>query len=288
MFHRQWLGLTDLASQPKDAKLYAQFTPALADAMLNETALFTDAVIRKGDGLLKTLLTSNMAYPQGALFGVYGVTQPAGYQAGTAVPLDASKRAGILTQAAFLTRWAHADQTSPVHRGKLIRLNVLCGTVPPPPDNANTTPPPPTPTTSTKERFAQHVADPTCAGCHQLMDPIGLGFENYDSIGAYRTMDGLGAVDATGKIVAAGADVTGPFNGAVELAQKLANSSDVASCFANQWFRFSLGRMESVNDSCSIQSIHETFSASGGNIREMMARIALSPSFRNVRLTPGG
>jgi hypothetical protein len=101
-------------------------------------------------------------------------------------------------------------------------------------------------------------------------------------------MDGLGAVDATGKIVAAGADVTGPFNGAVELAQKLANSSDVASCFANQWFRFSLGRMESVNDSCSIQSIHETFSASGGNIREMMARIALSPSFRNVRLTPGG
>lgn len=288
MFHRQWLGLTHLAAQPKDATLYAQFSPALADAMLHETALFTDAVIRQGDGLLKTLLTSNLAYPQGALFDVYGVPQPAGYQVGTAVALDASKRAGILTQAAFLSRWAHADQTSPVHRGKLIRLNVLCGTVPPPPDNANTTPPPPTAITSTRQRFAQHVADPTCAGCHQLMDPIGLGFENYDSIGAYRTMDGLGAVDATGNVIAAAADVTGPFNGAVELAHKLAGSSDVANCFANQWFRFALGRMESGNDSCSIQSIHDTFRASGGNIRELMARLALSPSFRNVRLTPGG
>jgi hypothetical protein len=288
MFHQQWLGLGDLPAQPKDATLYAQFTPALGQAMLNETGRFTDAVIRGGDGLLKTLLTSNMAYPEGALFGVYGVSQPAGYQLGTPVALDATKRAGLLTQAAFLSRWAHANQTSPVHRGKLIRLNVLCGTVPPPPENANTTPPPPSPATSTRQRFAQHVADPTCAGCHQLMDPIGLGFENYDSIGAYRTVDGLGPVDATGNIVAAASDLNGAFNGAVELANKLAQSSDVENCFANQWFRFSLGRMESENDACSISNIHEAFRASGGNIRDLLARIALSPSFRNVRLSPGG
>jgi hypothetical protein len=159
---------------------------------------------------------------------------------------------------------------------------------PPPPDNANTTPPEPTPATSTRERFAQHVADPACAGCHAFMDPIGLGFEHYDPIGAYRTMDGLGPVDATGNIVAGGADLDGQFDGAVELANKLANSEQVATCFANQWFRFSLGRMESSNDSCSISAIHESFRSSGGNVRDLLTRIALSASFRNVRVTPEG
>jgi len=120
------------------------------------------------------------------------------------------------------------------------------------------------------------------------MDPIGLGFENFDAIGAYRTVDGLGDVDATGNIVAAGADLAGSFNGALELANKLAQSQDVGNCFAQQWFRFSMGRMESVDDSCSIQSIHDAFRASGGNIRDLLARIAVSPSFRNVRVTPGG
>jgi len=287
-FHRQWLDLTDLPSQPKDATVFPTFNPQVADAMMQETTLFADYVVRQGDGLLKTLLTSNASFPQGGLFGVYGVTQPAGYQAGTPVMLDATKRAGILTQAAFLTRWSHNNQTSPVHRGKLIRLNVMCGNVPPPPMNVNTTPPAPTPATSTRQRFAQHSSDPTCATCHQLMDPIGLGFENFDAIGAYRTVDGLGDVDATGNIVAAGADLAGSFNGALELANKLAQSQDVGNCFAQQWFRFSMGRMESVDDSCSIQSIHDAFRASGGNIRDLLARIALSPSFRNVRVTPGG
>ena len=287
-FHRQWLDLTDLPSQPKDATAFPTFNAQVADAMMQETTLFADYVVRQGDGLLKTLLTSNASFPQGGLFGVYGLTQPAGYQVGTPVMLDPTKRAGILTQAAFLTRWSHNNQTSPVHRGKLIRLNVMCGNVPPPPMNVNTTPPAPTPATSTRQRFAQHSSDPTCATCHQLMDPIGLGLENFDAIGAYRTMDGLGPVDATGNIVAAGGDLVGSFNGALELVNKLAQSQDVSDCFASQWFRFSMGRMESVDDSCSMQDIQDAFHASGGNIRDLLARIAVSPSFRNVRLTPGG
>jgi hypothetical protein len=287
LFHRQWLDVTELPEQVKSATVYPRYNAALGDAMMSELAMFTDHVVRKGDGLFKTLMTSNLAFPQGGLFGIYGVTQPSGFTVGSSVTLNASQRAGILTQAAFLTRWAHGDQTSPVHRGKLVRLNVLCGYVPPPPANANTNPPPPTPTTSTRERFAQHDADPTCGNCHQLMDPIGLGFENFDGIGAWRTMDGLGAVDATGNIVAVGPDLAGTFNGAVELANKLASSQEVSNCFANQWFRFSMGRMESTNDACSIKGIRDAFRTSGGNIRELISRVVLSPAFRNVRLTGG-
>ena len=287
LFHRQWLDLTELPDQTKDPAVYPRYNAALGDAMMQELAMYSDYVVRKGDGLLKTLLTSNMAFPQGGLFDLYGVTQPTGFKVGDPVMLDGSKRAGILTQAAFLTRWAHGNQTSPVHRGKLVRLNVMCGYVPPPPVNANTTPPAPTTSTSTRERFAQHDADPNCGGCHQLMDPIGLGFETFDAIGAFRTMDGLGPVDATGNIVMGGPDLDGKFNGPVELAQRLANSQAVSNCMVNQWFRYSMGRMESTNDACSIQGIREAFTASGGNIRELLARVALSPAFRNVRLTTG-
>jgi len=84
-----------------------------------------------------------------------------------------------------------------------------------------------------------------------------------------------------------GPDLDGKFNGPVELAQRLANSQAVSNCMVNQWFRYSMGRMESTNDACSIQGIREAFTASGGNIRELLARVALSPAFRNVRLTTG-
>jgi hypothetical protein len=283
-FHRQWLDVEDVASQAKDPALFPQYGADLAAAMLEETGLFSDYVVRGGDGLLETLLTSNVAFPQGGLFAVYGVPQPPGFSVGSPVALDANQRAGILTQAAFLTKWSHNNQTSPVHRGKLVRLNLLCGFIGSPPPNVNTTPPPPTAATSTRERFAQHESDPVCASCHVLMDPIGLGFEHYDPIGAYRDVDGLGAVDATGDIVQAGPDLEGTFDGALELAGKLARSTEVRNCVANQWFRFSMGRMESTDDSCSISGLHDAFRASGGNIRDLIVRVILSPSFRNVRL----
>jgi hypothetical protein len=287
LFHRQWLDVTDLPDRAKDPVAYPRYSAQVGDAMMQELAMFSDYVVRRGDGLLKTLLTSNIAFPQGGLFDIYGVAQPAGFKVGDPITLDASRRAGLLTQAAFLTRWAHGNQTSPVHRGKLVRLNVLCGSVPPPPADANTNPPAPTAATSTRERFAQHSSDATCANCHVMMDPIGLGFEHFDGIGAYRTMDGLGAVDARGEIVNAGPDLAGPFDGAIELANRLAESRDVSNCMVNQWFRFSMGRMETTNDACSIRGIRDSFTASGGNIRELLARIAVSPAFRNVRLTPG-
>jgi hypothetical protein len=119
------------------------------------------------------------------------------------------------------------------------------------------------------------------------MDPIGLGFENFDSVGAYRTMDGLGAVDPTGQILAGGSDLDGSFTGALELINRLAQSTEVQDCAASQWFRFSMGRMESTNDACSISSLRDSFRSSGGNIRDLLARIVLSPAFRSVRLNGG-
>lgn len=284
-FHLQWLGIGELDNVEKDPLRFPQFSPALVDAMRAETASFSDFVVRRGDGLMSTLLTAGFSFPQGPLFQLYGLTQPAGFQPGTQVPSKPAERAGILTQAAFLATHAHRDQTSPVHRGIFVRENILCQPLMPPPANVNTTPPAVTDATTTRARFAAHEADPICAGCHTLIDPIGLAFENYDAIGAYRTQDGINPVDASGEVKGGTGSLAGPFEGAIELARKLAGSPEAANCLTNQWFRFALGRMESNDDACSLQSIRTGFATSGGNVRQLLTRLVQADAFRYVRAT---
>jgi hypothetical protein len=286
-FHRQWLGVADLPTVDRDATKYPSFSPDLAAAAYEETKAFSNYVLRKGDGELSTLLTSNLAFPSGALFQVYGAQQPAGYQAGTPVALDGSQRAGLLTQAAFLMKHAHTDQTSPVHRGILVRENLLCGKILPPPPTLVVTLPAVTAATSTRQRFSRHDADPACGGCHKDIDPLGMGFENYDPIGQYRTMDGLGPVDASGAFTNVRPDLTGPFNGAVEMAQALAKSSEVADCVSRHWFRFALGRVESFDDACTVSGIQSGFDASSGNVPQLLEALAVSEAFGHVRSSGG-
>ncbi len=283
-FHLQWLGINEMEDVQKDSVAFPLYDAALKTAMRAETAAFSDYVIRSGDGLLSTLFTADFSVIDGPLFDLYGVAKPSGFTPGSPTTLDPLERSGLLTQAAFLATHAHRDQTSPVHRGIIIRENLLCQPIDSPPANVNNVPPTPTPGTTTRERFAAHDSNPDCAGCHSLMDPIGLGFENYDAIGAYRTMEGDAEVDASGEIIVADADLLGTFDGAIELSHKLAGSRQVADCMANQWFRFALGRMESNDDACALQDVYEGFAASGGNVRELLARIATSDSFRHVRL----
>jgi hypothetical protein len=147
----------------------------------------------------------------------------------------------------------------------------------------NAAPLPPAAGMTTRDRFAAHESDPMCGTCHLMMDPIGLGFENYDAIGAWRTTENGLPIDATGEIVKATGDASGKFDGVIDLGHKLAASQQVADCVANQWFRFALGRMEANDDACALQAIHDGFAASGGNIRDLITKLVLSDAFRNVR-----
>jgi hypothetical protein len=142
-----------------------------------------------------------------------------------------------------------------------------------------------TPGVSTRERLAQHKAEMSCNACHVLIDPIGLGFESYDAIGRYRTMDGGKAVDASGEV--SKTDVDGPFKGVGELSAKLATSATVEACVGKQWFRYSMGRAEGVADTCSVASMAKTFHDAGADLRTLPMAIVQTPAFLYRRPLPG-
>ena len=180
-----------------------------------------------------------------------------------------------------MAKHAHADQTSPVHRGVLVRQNFFCQTLPPPPADVDNAPPDPDPNATTRERFAEHTENPECAGCHVLIDGLGFGLENYDGVGAFRTMEGDLPVDASGSIN--GADVEGDFDGGVELAAMLAQSDDVRECVAEQWFRFAFARTSTDADDCSMEQIGLAFAEADYDVRVLLRGIALSDAFRHRR-----
>ncbi|HYQ17709.1 MAG TPA: DUF1585 domain-containing protein, partial [Polyangiaceae bacterium] len=131
---------------------------------------------------------------------------------------------------------------------------------------------------STRERLSQHEVDPNCSGCHRLMDPIGFGFENYDAIGRYRTMDGGQPVDARGEINGV-ADATGSFDGVVELGQRLSASATVQECMARQWFRFFLARFEQDADRCSVQHLVEAFRGAESSLTALPEAVLRTDAF---------
>jgi hypothetical protein len=285
-FHHQWLHLDGLAHLEKNAEAYPAFDPALRDAMAQETTRFADWVIRADDGRLETLLTASYSFVDGPLFALYGIEAPADHDPSLPLALDPTQRAGLLTQPSVLATHAHADQSSPVHRGKLVRENVLCTPLAPPPPEVDVVPPPVDPNATTRERFDQHRSDPTCAGCHELIDPLGFGFEHYDGIGAWRDTDAGKPVDATGQVVAT-EDIDGAFDGAVELAQRLAQSEQVRTCVAEQWFGFAFGRPPAEADACSFDTMAVAFAESDHDIRELLLALVMTDAFRHVRVQEG-
>jgi hypothetical protein len=134
---------------------------------------------------------------------------------------------------------------------------------------------------TTRQSYAAHMTNPTCASCHSLMDGIGVGFEEFDAVGRFRTTDHGMPVDATGTF--SNSDlVNARFDGAVQLSALLAESRDVRDCVARQWFHFALARDDVDQDSCSLAAIQSSFRQST-NMRDLVVAIAGSTAFRYAR-----
>jgi len=272
-FFLQWLEIGDLGKATKDAKMFPQYTPELADAMAAELASFSSRVTLEGDGKLATLLTAGYSFPAAPLASVYGVT---GANGTAQVSFPKGERSGLLTLAGVMTLYAREDQTGPVGRGYLVSDKLLCSTPPAPPNNVPDLPPIAANVT-TRERLEQHRKDPACAACHAAFDGFGLTFEIYDAIGRYRTTENGKAIDATGK------DLPGGFTdvkNATELLPQLAQSKTVRDCLVKQWFRYAFGREEATPDAPTLAAAGTAFSKNDYVTRDLMLGLATSRGFR--------
>jgi hypothetical protein len=273
-FHLQWLEVDGLPDAPPKEPRFKDYTPALAQAMVDETVAFATDTILRGNGSLEALLTGTTTTVDPALARVYGATAT-----GTGpqrVTLNPAQRAGLLTEGSFLAMHAESGESHPVKRGATVLRRLLCTDVEPP---ANLNVPqaaPPAPGLTTRERFAMHAMNP-CATCHRLTDPIGFAFENYDAIGAWRTTDQGKPVDASGSIVLPSGELK--FDNAVGLARGLARNKDVQDCLATQWLRYLLRRDDRKGDAAVLQSAGEAFRAASFDVRALLVSLVRSRAF---------
>jgi hypothetical protein len=198
-FAEQWLYLRNLASVSPDALMFPDFDDNLRQAFRRETELFFESIMCEDRDVLD-LLRANYTFVNERLAKHYGIPNIYGsrFRRVTFGPEDV--RGGLLSQGSVLTVTSYATRTSPVLRGKWVLANILGAPPPPPPPNvpllkehAETDKP-----VSMRERLAEHRANPPCAGCHKLMDPVGFALENYDAVGRWRTTDGGAPIDAAG------------------------------------------------------------------------------------------
>jgi hypothetical protein len=280
-FHEQLFRverLTRAGVVTKSPELEPRFDDAMRAAMVAEADAFIRHLFNQGGGTVKQLLTAQVAFVQGPLAEVYGLSAATGAES---TPIADGTRSGFLTLPAVMASVPPLPtRHQAVMRGNLIRRELLCDVVPPPNVAVNFMLPPNADQLSNQELLRVHKDNPACSGCHELMDPIGFGFESYDGLGQYLTTTPQGdAVDATGYVE--GLDgARASFANAAALTQQLATSKQVRSCLATQWFRFALARDPHAGDECSLSEVDEVLAAGDGDIRGALLALVQSPAFR--------
>lgn len=281
-FHRQWLGIERFARKQKDEAIYPGYSASIAASLEREFARLVEHVFHEGDGSLRTLFTAPYTFVEADVAKLYRISGVAA-EGATKVE-DETPRAGVLTQGAVLAYYSNANQTSPVQRGYFIRKHVLCQDPPPPPADVATDPPPFDPKLPTRQRFSQHRDNAACRACHEILDPLGFGLENFDAIGRHRAEDGGEPIDTSGEIV--GTDVDGTFDGPMELGARLGDSTTVKECVARQWSQFALARSQPQEMGCAAKAMQDALMASDGDLRQGLLALVKSAAFRMQRAEP--
>lgn len=277
-----WLGLSNILTVPKDTASFPELTAEVRAAMVAEAERFVDHVMfgtgPEQDGSIRALLDAEATFADDLLAGFYDIAAGTGSSRAQG---DGQARRGILALGGTLLTHSRSNDSSPIHRGKLVREKLLCQPLPPPPPGLVLQPPGLDPTKTARERYAEHSSNAFCHNCHKLMDPIGLAFEHYDGIGRYRANDHGLPIDPSGEIVPndnqalPDSDADGAFADSDELIDLLVSSQDVRRCYALEWFRFAYGEGKTERDgegypSCQAKRFQDVVAATGGTLPEIV------------------
>src|SRR5262245_9459446 len=283
-FASQWLRLQDVEKVRPDHHFYSYWDTTLSQAMVRETELFVDSLIRE-DRPVTDLLTADHTFVNERLAKHYGIPNILGDQYRRVTIADANRR-GVLGQGSVLLLTSIADRTSPVLRGKWV-MEVLLGSPPPPP-------PPNVPlleetkavdegkTLSTRERMEMHRKNPSCNSCHRVIDPLGLALENFDVTGVWRIRDNGAAVDPVGDLYD-GTKLDGP----IALQNALLKHQDVFMLsFTESLMTYALGRRVESYDMPAIRQIVRDAKAKNYRFSAFITGVANSAAFRMGRVAP--
>ena len=276
-FASQWLHLRNLAAITPDMRRFPDFDDNLRQAFRQETELFFESIVREDRSVLD-LLDADYTFVNERLAKHYGIPNVYGSRFRRISLDDDSKRGGLLRHGSILTVTSYPTRTSPVIRGKWVLDNLLG--VPPPP------PPPNVPVLgegtvagkglSMRERLAEHRASPACAGCHQLMDPVGFALENYDAVGRWRTFEGGKPID-----VAGGLPDGSEFDGVVGLQRALLSRPKIfTGVLTERLLTYALGRGVEHYDAPAIRKIVRTAQAEDFGFSSLIMGITSSTPFQ--------
>ena len=279
-FYDELLHLRDLPTIGKNPERFPQFGDALTDAMRESMLMLIEDIVWEQDADARDIFMADHAFVNAPLAELYGVGAPmSGWDVAT-LPAE-HERAGFLGSAAFLARFAHAEDTSPTRRGNFILGKFLCAEAPPPPADVNPNLPEPDPDNpmTMKQRLELHMQDDSCASCHGQMDPIGFALEHFDAIGQYRTEDFNSLpIDSFGEV-----EGLGSFSSPAEIGAVLLDDPRTAGCFVRNFARGSMGHVETIGEEQMLLLIEEAFVEGGYSIQDLMVELVVSPVFRYVR-----
>ncbi|MDA1055076.1 MAG: DUF1592 domain-containing protein [Planctomycetota bacterium] len=295
-FALQWLQVQRLERFTPDAALFPAFNDSLRSAMLKETELFFESIMREDRSILD-LLDADYTFLNEPLARHYGIADTSGNRLGQKaeqpdgkpikgeafqrVALQGRSRGGLLTQASVLTVTSNPTRTSPVKRGRWV-LEQILGEPPP-------SPPPDVPELpsdekaiaggSLRQRLEAHRQNPSCANCHAKMDPIGFALENFDAIGAFRTKDGEFDVDPSGEF----SDGT-RFSGPEELKSIIKEKKELfARCLAEKMLTYALGRGIEYYDRPTVERVVTQLEMGDYKFSSLVSEIVKSDAFRQRR-----
>ncbi len=264
-FHAMWLGYRAI---PGSAELLASFGM--------ETTHLIDRVVFDEPASYLTLFTSPDTYIDTKLADQYGLPAPAGGEGW--VKYGSDGRAGILSHGSVLAAFSKFSDTSPTQRGIFVQTRLLCNPVGSPPANVNVDQPPAATDSACKtDRYAAHRSSSSCASCHDNLDPIGFGLEQYDIGGKFRTHDDGHPecpLDGSGTLPGYGS-----FNGPGELGQKLVDSGVLEHCFVQQLLDYAIGRPLRTDEGAVVDELAASFEAENYDAQTLLLDFVTSERF---------
>ncbi len=285
-FADELYGMAHLEEATKDPAVFPQWTETLKAAMQEELErrVLDMAFVRRGDFL--SLYDDRLSFVNNELARHYGLPEQ---------PLEGffqvefapeSPRAGLLGAGAVLAGHALPQRTSPTARGKFVAEALLCLTIAPPPPMVPPLPPMAEPGATLRQRLTLHRESPACAGCHGLMDPMGFGMENFDSVGSYRTTDNGSPIDASGELSAPGLNGA-TFTNLVELGVALRQQPVAGPCLVSKLYAEAQGRPAIALDAAALDRLSEGFASSQNRLDQLLLALVESDAFRFVEPSEG-